>query len=42
MATEEIIGNIAFAISDTPFKFEGIHFRRWQAKMKMFLTLKEG
>ena len=42
MATEEIIGTSAVAsVSDKPFKFEGSNFKRWQAKMKFFLTLKK-
>ena len=42
MATEEIIGNNAVAaVTDKPFKFEGSHFKRWQAKMKFFLTIKK-
>lgn len=28
-------------VSDKSFKFEGLHFKRWQAKMNFFLTLKK-
>ncbi|XP_058733368.1 uncharacterized protein LOC131604976 [Vicia villosa] len=42
MSTEETIGNTAAAsVNDKPFKFEGSNFKRWQAKMKFFLTLKK-
>ncbi|XP_050918537.1 uncharacterized protein LOC127135964 [Lathyrus oleraceus] len=42
MATEKIIGTTAAAaVSDKPFKFEGFHFKHWQVKMKIFLTLKK-
>lgn len=41
MTTEEIIGNTVAAVFDKPFKFEGLHFKRWQAKIKKFLTLKK-
>src|SRR3954469_3458558 len=42
MSTEETIGNTAVAsVNDKPFKFEGSNFKRWQSKMKYFLTLKK-
>lgn len=41
MDIEEIIGTSAAAVSDKPFKFEGTHFKRWQQKMKFFLTLEK-
>ncbi|CAI8586727.1 unnamed protein product [Vicia faba] len=42
MDTEEIIGTTAApTVSDKPFKFEGSNFKCWQAKMKIFLTLKK-
>jgi hypothetical protein len=42
MATEEIIGNHSAAVgTEKPFKFEGLHFKRWEQKMFFFLTLKK-
>ncbi|KAK2455989.1 putative mitochondrial protein [Trifolium repens] len=41
MATEEVIGNSAVGATEKPFKFEGLHFKRWQQKMYFFLTLKK-
>lgn len=41
MATKEIIGNTATAVSSKPSKFESFHFKHWQAKLKIFLTLKK-
>lgn len=41
MATKEIIGNTATAISCKPFKFEGSHLKHWKSKMKIFSTLKK-
>ncbi|XP_058741388.1 uncharacterized protein LOC131613760 [Vicia villosa] len=42
MSTEETIGNTAAAsVNDKPSKFEGSNFKRWQSKMKFFLTLKK-
>ncbi|CAJ2644652.1 unnamed protein product [Trifolium pratense] len=41
MATEDIIGNSSVGATEKPFKFEGLHFKRWQQKMYFFLTLKK-
>ncbi|CAJ2638269.1 unnamed protein product [Trifolium pratense] len=41
MATEDIIGNSSVGATEKPFKFEGLHFKRWQHKMYFFLTLKK-
>ncbi|KAK2372890.1 CBL-interacting serine/threonine-protein kinase [Trifolium repens] len=42
MTTEEIIGNHSAAVgTEKPFKFEGLHFKRWEQKMFFFLTLKK-
>jgi hypothetical protein len=41
MTTEEVIGNNTVGATEKPFKFEGLHFKRWQQKMYFFLTLKK-
>jgi hypothetical protein len=39
MDTEGIVGNSN--AGERPFKFEGLHFKRWQQKMFFYLTLKK-
>ena len=39
MDTEGIVGNSI--AGERPFKFEGLHFKRWQQKMFFYLTLKK-
>ncbi|CAJ2668640.1 unnamed protein product [Trifolium pratense] len=41
MDTEDVIGNSVVGATERPFKFEGLHFKRWQQKMFFFLTLKK-
>ncbi|PNX76730.1 hypothetical protein L195_g022736 [Trifolium pratense] len=41
MDTEEVIGTSAVGATKKPFKFERLHFKRWQQKMYLFLTLKK-
>ncbi|GAU50608.1 hypothetical protein TSUD_410180 [Trifolium subterraneum] len=41
MANEEIIGSSSVGATERPFKFEGNHFKRWQQKMFLFLSLKK-
>ncbi|PNX85361.1 hypothetical protein L195_g041429, partial [Trifolium pratense] len=41
MATEDAICNNTVGATEKPFKFEGLHFKRWQQKMYFFLTLKK-
>ncbi|GAU38712.1 hypothetical protein TSUD_396400 [Trifolium subterraneum] len=37
----EVIGKLVVGAIERPFKFEGLHFKRWQQKMFFFLTLKK-
>jgi hypothetical protein len=41
MDTEEVIGTSAVGATERPFRFEGLHYKRWQQKMYFFLTLKK-
>jgi hypothetical protein len=41
MITKENIGTFVVGETEKPFKFEGLHFNRWQQKMLFFLTLKK-
>jgi hypothetical protein len=38
MITEENIGTFVVGATEKPFKFKGLHFKRWQQKMFFFLT----